>query len=710
MLHRASGHVLHALAGCALIWSGQTVADSPNGPQFSEEWHEVLSTAYAAAGRFAVADIDSDGFPDFIFAGSSGNSVLFVLGLQAGGSIGIKQAAVLPDSASIARVLSANVGGVPHIFTVANDGTVRDFAGWPLAEQREFSVAANATAAAIGDLSGTGSSDLVVLTSDYVYSYALDSGSPLWNYPVSGARDIALAQLDSNPMDIIIASTPGLVISGNTQATEWSYIDGFGDYLATGPLLPGGGTQWVGATTWSGFSVFRSVPWSPLWSSSAFEITAIATADLDHNGEDVIVAGDGQWGAVHVYDPNTHLERFSIPNPGWGVSAIAAADMDGDGVTDIVFASAQSYGAPLIEVVDSASGQIKWSFTPQQGVFSPVALGDVDGDGAEEFVVAANNQNDYGTIEIFDAATGVLKWQSPTSIGNANDPFYISTSRILLVPHASDSAMDIVLAGSSIYDGRITVIDGAAHNVKLQIGKYASGPMQSRYLTDAALVDFDNDGTLDYVAATEPANTGASGALLQVFSGKDGHVLWTSVAMGSGFSGIQGVLVTGPATDPASELIAVLPNSMRAYNIQTHLLDWTLLATADGASYIPQGISGPEIAVFQHSGAVTFYAAANHAYLRSFALSLPLNAVLPLNGNINNLLVASGDNLAVVDGKTGTTLATSTALGQSLGIGNQLAASYHGDSVWEIGSGNQLGVFRHLFELTDRIFLDGFGN
>ena len=144
--------------------------------------------------------------------------------------------------------------------------------------------------------------------------------------------------------------------------------------------------------------------------------------------------------------------------------------------------------------------------------------------------------------------------------------------------------------------------------------------MQSRYLTDVALLDYDGDGVLDFVAATQPSTTGSSGAQLQVFSGTDGHELWTSVPMGAGFSAIVGVLVTGPATGPASELIAVLPGSLRAYNIQTGLLDWTLLASADGATYIPVGINSPQIAVFQHSGAVTFYDVATQAYLRSFTL------------------------------------------------------------------------------------------
>src|SRR5262249_40289911 len=153
---------------------------------------------------------------------------------------------------------------------------------------------------------------------------------------------------------------------------------------------------------------------------------------------------------------------------------------------------ASAYTAAAFEIVDSSSGAIKWSFTPWQGTFSAVALGDLDGNGGEELVAAANDGSSYGTVAIFDAATGAGNWQSSSFIGNANDPFYISTAKILLAPHKTGGGMDVVLAGTSIYSGRITVFDGASHAVKLQIGAYASGPMDSREVIDAALVDYDN--------------------------------------------------------------------------------------------------------------------------------------------------------------------------------------------------------------------------
>lgn len=689
------------------------LADAPTTPVFSEQWRNILGADSIAFSGIAVSDVNADGKPDFVFTGNRNlNSILFALSQRTDGSIGIAQALALPDTAGIMRVLSATIGGVVHIFTVAADGSVRDYSGWPLAEKNEFAVATSPVFAAIGDLTGGGSISLLVLTSGSLYAYAASDGSLQWTYPVSGATEVAMAQLDADAAsEIILNTTPGLVIDGLTRATDWQYIDGFGSHLATGHALGDSTTQFAGATSWSSFSVFRGDPWSPLWSAgnASGGIAALAFANLDNNNHDVILEGDAQWGSVNAYDTSTQQLRFSIPNPGWGVNAIAAADVKGNGIPEITFGATQSYGAVAAQAVNSRSGQVDWSFTSQTGLFSPVALGDVDGDGHDELVMAANNSNQYGTIEIFDADTGALKWQSPSSIGNANDPLYISTNRVLLIPHSGNAAMDIVLAGSSSNSGRITVLDGATKVVKLQIGSYASGPMASRYLMDAALVDYDNDGIPDFVAATAPSSTGASGAELQVFSGIDGHPLWTSVQMGSGFAGIDSVLVTGPASSPSSELIAVLPGSLRAYNIQTKLLDWTLPVSANSAAFIPKGVNGAEIAVFQTSGTVTFYDATTQAYLRGFTLPSPVNAITTLNGDAHDLLIAANGALDLVDGETGTVIASTTGLGSSLGQGNQLTAITHGGGIWKVASGDQFGIARHQIAF-DRIFMDGFGN
>jgi len=711
-MHVSAG--FRIIAACSVftgIFGTPARADAPLDPAFTEQWRVTPGLHLFGPGRIAVADLDGDELPEFVVSGSNyygGSNALLVVGASSG-TASIKQAIILPDDPAIPvkRVLAASIAGTIHVFSIVADGTVRDFSGWPLVEKQHYSVAANVTSAAFGDLAGDGQMRLIVGTSDGLHAYDALTGVPLWDFPLEGVSDVALAQLDDDNALEVIAS-PGVVIDGATQAIDWQYIDGFGLTMATGHLLGDASTQFVGSFG-DHFIVFRAVPWSPLWSTGMDyqTIGVIVTANLDHNDRDVIVTAASQFGYINAYNSSDHQLRFTVPGFAWSVSALATASFFDAGASDLIIAGTPWTGDANLHIVDIGTGQTRWSYTPWSGILSPVAIADVDGDGRDEVVVAGSEPSgDNGTIAIFDALTGALKWKAPDPSGNAADPFYLSTSKILLVPHSVDKAMDVVLAGTSSNDGRITVFDGATHSVRLQIGSYASGPMGSRYLMDAALVDFD--GTPDYAAVTKPASTDASGALLQVFSGINGSLLWSSDPLGSGFIDVDNVLVTGPRSDPASELIEVLPWTMRAFNLQTQTVDWNLFAPSDGAFYAPHGLAGPEIVTFLNGGAVAFYDAATREYLRGFTLDAPLAALVAPGGDSHRLVAASGNALRLLDGTNGDVLASSEFLGANLGLHNQLAVRAGSSFTWDVASGTDFAVFRHRLDLSDQVFTTGF--
>lgn len=682
-------------------------------PAFVEIGHSVDYLQSAATSRLAKIDVDGDDLQDLVFTGTSGGPILLAVGKRPDETLGFKMAKVVVDDGYLARVLAWKPAATPHILTVsASNGVVRDYSGWPLVEQRSFNVVTNASSAAVGDVDNDGSDELLVATDQTIYAYSLVDGQIRWNYSIVGSRDIAVAQLDADPaLEIILAGpVPGIVLDGATRATDWQYIDGYGAKLASGSLLSTGGTQWVGAQDWNLFTVFRASPWSPLWSgTTSQDIGAISTANLDNNGLDVILQGDGQWGEVHVIDANTHQERYQIQNDGYGINAVIGVDFDGDHKDEIAFASNAYQGDPLLTIANGLTGLVDWQFFPSSGPFIKTALGDVDGDGHLELVVASRGTYSFGTIAIFDAESGVEEWRSPENIGNANDPFYIDVSKFELVPHSMGPGMDIVLAGSSIYDGRITVVDGITHLVRLQIGYYATGPMRSRYLKDLVLFDYNSDGVLDYVAATEPSTSGATGALLHVFSGTTGETLWTSIAMGSGSSGINGVLVADkPNGPPGKQLIAVLPGSLRSYDSSTGLLSWTIAASNDGAFNVPDGENGPEIGVFLNTGAITYYSAFTHTYLRSHLLPAPLRAVIALAGDLHTLVAASADALTLVDGESGIILAATDYLGPFPAEGSQIAVAGDTATSWTIASGTEAALYRYRLNFGDVIFANSF--
>ena len=702
------------LGVCALsAFANPALADPPSGPIFQVLGNRVDHIEYPGHGQFAIADLDQDGVPDLVFGGVSANSVLFVLGKQADGDLGIKQALVTPDLSEnccgFAQVMRWHRSPGDQIVTVSPNGVARIYAGMPLSQLRQFPVASDATSAAIGDADGDGSDELLVLSESGLYAYALDDGSEEWSY-FSPDCCMALAQLDDDPaLEIVLAE--GLVLDGATREVDWSYIDSFGGQLATGILSPGGTRQWVGSTS-NQFTVFQSNPWSPVWDMApSMGIKALATGDIDGNGIDSILYSGQFEGSIHIINPVTHQERMSIAHQRANVRAIAVADINGDGEAEVVFSSdSTAPDLPALSVASSKTGEILWSAPSTYAAYGVAAIGDVDGDGRNELVAAGgDNFSDAASVSIYDMASGRLEWTSPKAEPYVDDPFHIEVGSITLSPRVTGGGMDIILAGEEVSNGKVVVIDGVTKSPVRLIGNYLSPVLGHRTIRGVALFDFNDDGIKDLVVATQANSSEASGAKLSIISGVDDTFLWESAAMGSGLSPINGVFVMPPESPGgASEIVADLPGSLRAYNSQTQMLDWVLTASNHDAKYIDAGISGPEIMLLNSDGAVSFHDAQSRDFLRDFSLPATLTGIIALQGDVHTLLATSNQRLMFVDGSNGSVLASSQAFLGEFHSYTQPAAVTAGDYSWNIALPTRAALWRIRLDASDRIFMSDF--
>jgi len=697
--------------GLALLAVFTTVGPA-RGVELVEIGRDASAMVGTAHAGFAVIDVDGDGRDDLVFADMAANPVLAVYGLRADGTTGFKQLSPMPWQHLIQRVLPWRSGGVSHIVVIEDSGTVHDFSGWPLVEQRSFPVYEYVFAphAAIGDIDADGVDDLVVAVEGALYAYSMGDGHAerTFELPVgTTARDVALAQLDADPaLEMIVGASmygPGFVVDGATGAIDFEYDApyGFGSVVATGRFDGTGATGFV-TDGWGIADVFGTDPYALQWDANASgNIMSMATADIDGSGRDAIIVGNDQWGAVHVIDPVTHTDRLTIPQDGFGVLAVAGVDLDGEGPAIAFGSGPVTPGTTGFATADASTGEITDRYVPATGPMTVTAIGDVDGDGHDELVAAAQPSYSYSTIAIYDLATGAEKWRSPAPIGNANDPFYIAPAAIRLVPHADRPGMDIVVAGSALYDGRIEVYDGTTMDEVMHIYQYAGGPLQWREVRDIAMHDCNGDGVDDFVAIVDANDGNERGPQLLAFSGVDGSLLWSTRVLAQG-AFAERVLVVPSATG-GSELVAVSSGHLRALDPATGGPKWWITAANDGAIYVPRGAAGPEYAVFSPQGGIAFYDAGTHAYLRSFSLAAPICDVLALDGDGRSLAIAAGDALLLFDGKGGITRAAAGSLGQCLQNATRMAASPSG--VVALGTGSAL--FREYVD-SDRIFADSF--
>lgn len=675
---------------------------SAGTPTLTELGRSIPGYWSTSEGDVAVADFDRDGRDDIVVPGHAGTSLFQVLGYEDGALV-VKQAVFVPDT-KFARVTAVSIAGEPHLVTVSIDGVVRQYTGWPLAEVHAFDAGRQVDAAALGDIDNDGAMD-VVLASDWwlgegVSAYGLDTGELRWNLPDTDGSDILIGQFDGDPAkEIVLAATPGRVIDGATLATDWSYPDGFGNYLAGGRFQAGGGEQLVIARDWGLLMAFQSAPWSPMWDMKFFDIDALTTFDLDGDGFDEIIEGDGQSGDLHIIDGQTHAIRLSIPHEGSGLVALATWDPEADGKADIAFAPRSALPSrPLFTLADSLDGHTIGELpSGQEGPYRHLALGRVG--AGTRLVYPVRNDGYFGGawVEI-EALTGQVLWQSPTAT-DPGDPFMLRPGDAVYSADASGDPL-LVLAGAGVTDdrNRLIALDALTHESRWTLDAATFAPL-TRELQGASAFELANGPTIGACLLTY------TDARILLVDAASGTPLWTSVAMTT--EGGECGLMAGRFHDGNPLVVAVLHDSLRAYDSVTHVLAWSLEVPADGASLIEQGVAGREFVVFEGTQ-LRFYDAATRTELRAFDLGMPIHSVRQARDDIHGLLVAAGGHLLLVDGTNGAIRQATDYLGSNLATGNRIGTADLGGGYTRVGVGSDGGVIRFRLYTGDGIFTDGF--
>ena len=133
---------------------------------------------------------------------------------------------------------------------------------------------------------------------------------------------------------------------------------------------------------------------------------SVAAADVNGDGVADIIVGAGPGGGpqVKVFDGKTGatLSAFFAYDAGFaGGVLVAGGDVNGDGVADVITSPAT--GNSQIKVFDGKTGQTLGSFLAfSSGGVSGVAAGDVNGDGRIDLIVVQGGQ-----VRVFDGKTGV---------------------------------------------------------------------------------------------------------------------------------------------------------------------------------------------------------------------------------------------------------------------------------------------------------------
>jgi hypothetical protein len=328
------------------------------------------------------------------------------------------------------------------------------------------------------------------------------------------------AALPSSPDATVVGAAAGdfdgdgsmdLVTCAPATSCRFLANDGRGNFTDTSPALdPDAGAPEDGGVAVDAGDAGK-VGVDPRFPAEILAVSALVAADFDGDGDlDLFVGvGDAGPGAVYQNDGKatfTSAGFGAVPVDGDAVTAVAVADLDGDGRPDLVVANSTPDSVPFrVYLNASTSASIRFERAPDGAVpardwlVAAIALADFDGDGSLDVLLATPGAADGVQMRLLlNDGKGTFE---PAPGGLPGDPSGAITA-LVAGDVDDDGDVDIVAVGAG--QDRLLLNDGMAHFFD---ATESAMPLDASKGTSAALVDLDRDRHPDLVIGNLGAET-----------------------------------------------------------------------------------------------------------------------------------------------------------------------------------------------------------
>jgi len=279
---------------------------------------------------------------------------------------------------------------------------------------------------AVEDITGDGMPDVIV-TYQGGGIYALNglSGATLWSRAgISGYPSPKIVDIDaSGDLEVIVGSDNDTLywLTAATGATERAvYMNGNCDVAPAIADVDKDGKLEIAISSSSALYLLNGEDGSVVWTQAAAGGTYSSPTIVDANGDgDLEVIHHSDAGRVYCVSQtgvvlwNSNIGASYSGQP----SGTAAADIDGDGIVEIVAGT----GTGVVYSLRGTDGATDWSYSVGgAGIHRAVSLVDVDGDGLLEVLVPSPGVSAHPLWCL--NPNGTLLWQVDLASGDIHDP------------------------------------------------------------------------------------------------------------------------------------------------------------------------------------------------------------------------------------------------------------------------------------------------
>lgn len=509
--------------------------------------HAIIADAVGSA-NLVTADVDGDGKAEAV---SCSNGAPFAVGIRDGAFATKWHGA---DEGCVAVTAGdRNADGAVEVIAVTAKPS-----GYQLVvyDPRTLAGAAASVAVpdypadvAMGNVDLDAGNEIVVVTSNATYVYDGPTLALDWTATGYGGTAAAIADVDGNAqLEIVVNGPTGSVLDAAAQTSKWGYLGGFGSVMAVGNLDGDTRAEIAFTRGWStSITILNGDTGASTTVTAPDFMDSLGVGDANGDGANEILVGNNQWGFVSGLRPGDGFVLWSVTNPEHGTTAVTAGDVDGDGVSEVLWgAGLSSSGDDALFIADGVTGTIEYRSEDLDGQFMS-ATGDLDGNGRFEIVVASRaSRSGYsgGEIEIFDATTG-------TSRGRLNMGMQgeLEISRIAIGQLDADAQLEIVALGSNWYDPTLASWDSGSRTLEWSVTTNSSSG--AKFLQTALVVENVDGDSVDEIIV------GMSDEKIAVLNGASPIIQKSLVVPGA----VSDFVVTDIDSDWIDDLVVLTDNA-----------------------------------------------------------------------------------------------------------------------------------------------------